>query len=240
MIFKIADFYIEINTAYAETQRFCRSYLCNNPPRVDFSVETTEADIDAELALAADSVVSSRIEAERLAVYRKICAVALAHDAFLMHCAVIEYEGRGYAFTAPSGTGKTTHIRLWRQVFGKDKVTVVNGDKPILRVIDGAVYAYGTPWCGKEGYNANTRVPLCGICFVERAAQNRICRISDVEAVPRLLGQVMVTDSADLAKQLELCDTLLAKIPMFRLECNMSAEAARVAYNGMRGGGEKA
>ncbi len=236
MVYKIADLYFDITSVYPQTAAYCRNYRCEDPPRIDTVIAMTEADILQEQETEGKGGEKPPLSAELewLALYRKICAFVLAHDAFLMHCAVIEYEGRGYAFTAPSGTGKTTHIRLWRQVFGKDKVTVVNGDKPILRVIDGVVYAYGTPWCGKEGYNANTRVPLCGICFIERGAQNRVSRMSDVEAAPRLLGQVMVTDSTDLARQLELCDILLESVPFYRLVCNTEPEAAHVAYEAMR------
>lgn len=237
MIYRIADFYIEIKARYERTKHLCSDYICANFPQIDFSVAVT----DAELAYEREEDIRLNGKAsfsdgyyEELAVYRKICAEVLKRDAFLMHGAVIEYEGKGYLFTAKSGTGKTTHIRLWKQLFGEDKVTIVNGDKPILRVIDGKIYAYGTPWCGKEGYNTNTRVELSGICFVHRAAENNIQRISAEAALPQLFSQVMITDSTDLAKQLELLDALVTRVPLYRLECNMHVEAARVAYEGMQ------
>ena len=159
----------------------------------------------------------------------------MAYDAFLMHCAVIGYEGRGYAFSAPSGTGKTTHIRLWQQVFGADKVQIVNGDKPILRRFGDTFYAYGTPWCGKEGYNTNTRVPLAGLCFVERWTENSIRRMTVEEAVPHLFTQIMVGDSPDLGRQMELADALLTDVPCYLLRCNMDPAAAVAARDGMQG-----
>ena len=235
MVCKLADFYIEINALYASTERFCAAYVCPPPEKCDFSVTMTEADIDSEIAHDPSGGRYTRAQYEPLALYRKICAALLARGAFLMHCAVIEYAGRGYAFTAPSGTGKTTHIRLWQAQFGADKVTIVNGDKPLLRVVGDTVYAYGTPWCGKEGYNVNTRVSLHALCFLERAAEHRICSISDAEAMPRLLSQVMVADSADIMRQMELLDALVTRVPLYRLCCNMEKEAAEVALAGMRG-----
>ena len=234
MICKIADYCIDIHALYPSTERFCAAYVCADPAQVDFSVEMCEADIDREATYDPAGRNFPRPHLELLALYRKICAELLRRDAFLMHCAVIEYEGRGYAFAAPSGTGKTTHIRLWQTLFGEDRVTIVNGDKPILRCMDGKMYAYGTPWCGKEGYQTNTRVPLHALCFLERAAHNRICRLSDTEAMPRLFAQLMIVDSTDLARQMELMDRLVTLVPMYKLDCNMDTEAAKVAYAGMR------
>lgn len=231
MICYIAEFFFEIKPRYRKLYTMCMPYACENASRIDYRVSIADTDIKTEIN-GDDSV--SFAAAEQIAVYRKICAYALAHDAFLMHCAVIEYEGHGYAFAAQSGTGKTTHIRLWQQLFGADKVTIVNGDKPLLRLIDGVFYAYGTPWCGKEGFNTNTRVPLNGLCFIERGERNSIRRMTDGEVIPRLFSQIMVTDSTDLAKQMELADNLLGKVPCYLLTCNMEIDAARVAYDGMR------
>ncbi len=236
MIIRIAEFYIDVEPQYHKLRQICMPYACEDAPRVDLCVRVTEEEMLAENG--GDPRVPLR-QLEVLAVYRKICAYALEHDAFLMHCAVIEYEGRGYAFSAPSGTGKTTHIRLWQEVFGADRVTIVNGDKPLLRLIDGVMYAYGTPWCGKEGYNTNTRVPLCGLCFVTRGEENAIRPMSAEEAIPHLFSQIMVTDSTNLARQMELADALLDKVPAYLLTCNMEPEAARVAYEGMRQGGKR-
>ena len=233
MIYKIAGFFIEIKNRYSYFRVKCKDYEYNGCEAADFKVEISDAEIEAEKATETGEPVSNGYY-ESLAIYRKICANVLQRNAFMMHGAVIEYEGNGYLFTAKSGTGKTTHIRLWQQLFGEENVTVVNGDKPILRVIDEKVYAYGTPWCGKEGYNTNTCVPLAGICFLEREKENSIKKISDAEALPRLFSQIMIHDSADLAKQLELVDALLERVPTYLLKCNMEIDAAKVSYDGMK------
>lgn len=233
MVLRIADFYIDLANKGEVFKRLCKDYLCENPPYIDFTAEITEKDVAYEKALAGNSEIVGEGTYATNALYRKICAEILQRGGFLMHGVVIEYEGRGYLFTAKSGTGKTTHVLQWKKLFGDDKVTIVNGDKPIIRFIDGKVYAYGTPWNGKEHYGTNGRVELSAICFVERSEENSIERISDEKALPRLFSQIMIHDSSDLAKQLELVDKLLCKVPTYLLNCNISTDAAKVAYEGM-------
>lgn len=235
MVYKIADFYFDIKNISEQTQQFFVGYLCTDCDRVDAEICVTNTDLEyeAEQSQLELNTEISRNECESLAVHRKISAFLLSRDAFLMHGALIEYDGKGYLFTAQSGTGKTTHIRYWKKRFGKENVTVVNGDKPFIRFLNGKVYAYGTPWNGKEHYGTTGSTELHGICFLSRSETNEIQRISSELAVPLLFSQIMISDSSDLAKQMELVDALLAKVPTYLLKCNMSEEAAEVAYRGM-------
>ena len=157
----------------------------------------------------------------------------VSFQAYLLHCAVIEYNGEGYAFAAKSGTGKSTHIELWRKKFGEN-VHIVNGDKPIMRFVDNRLIAYGTPWCGKEGLNSNTSVPIKAICFIERAENNSIRRINTDEAISRIFHQVLaLQDIQTVDAMVPLLDKTLRKVPCYVLGCNISEQAAEVAYNGM-------
>ena len=128
-------------------------------------------------------------------------------------------------------------VLLWQEYFGKENVRIINGDKPILRYIDGKFYAYGTPWCGKEGFNINGRVELCGVSFIKRAKQNSIEKISETMALQNIMSQIMVADSADLFSQLELVGNLIETLPMYNLYCNKDLEAAKIAYLGMNKNG---
>lgn len=236
MIYRIADFNIEIACIYSGTAKMLEPYLYNQDAAADFSVFATDAEIaemDAEFKKLYGDTKHNASYIERLVIHKKISDEVLSRDAFMMHGALVEYEGTGYMFTAQSGTGKTTHVCLWKKVFG-DGVHIVNGDKPILRLIDGELYAYGTPWCGKEGYNINTRVKLSKLCFVSRADDNSIVKISEIEAISRLMSQVEIVESRDLAAQLAMLDVLVSKCDMYLLKCNMDDEAATVAYNGMK------
>lgn len=173
---------------------------------------------------------------ESLAVYRKLCGLLLPQDILLFHCSSLELDGRAYLFTAPSGTGKSTHARLWRQVFG-DRVTMINDDKPLLRrQPDGSWKVYGTPYGGKDDLQTNTSQTICGIVLLERAPENHIERVSARDAFPRLLAQTYhdPNDPAALLRTMDLVGAL-AQLPVFRLGCTISEEAVHTAYQALKG-----
>lgn len=137
---QIAEVLVAIENRYAFTERLCADYIVDVlPDESNFSVSATPEEIAAENS---DEGTFSPAYCESLALYRKICTRMLDYDAFLFHAAIVSYAGRGFAFAAKSGTGKSTHIAQWMRALGDD-VTVVNGDKPILRwrsgeAVDGA------------------------------------------------------------------------------------------------------
>jgi len=104
-----------------------------------------------------------------------------------------------------------------------------------MRFLDGALYAYGTPWCGKEFWHTNARTKVKAFCFVERASENTIRRIGADEAVIRMFYQILTpADLAEVDAVFPLLDKTLRDIPCYVLGCNISEEAAEVAYNGMK------
>ncbi len=159
----------------------------------------------------------------------------LQFDGMLLHASAVMMDGRAYLFSAPSGTGKSTHTRLWQQTFGKDRAQILNDDKPALRLEDGVWYAYGTPWSGKHDISINIRVPVAGIAMIERSGTNRIEPFGGREAVFAILEQtVRPRDAAARIKLLELMDQLLTQVPVWKLHCNMDPEAAVIAYTAMK------
>lgn len=170
---------------------------------------------------------------ETLAVYRKIAEHLLSCDTLLFHGSVIAVDGEGYLFTAKSGTGKSTHTRLWREYFG-ERAIMVNDDKPLLHVTDSGVTAYGTPWDGKHRLSTNIAVPLKGICILTRDTTNHIEQAEPHAVYPLIVQQTNRSLSSDGMKQtLSLIDRMLNVVPVYRLGCNMDTEAARMAYEGM-------
>lgn len=230
---KIADLNICINNKYNYVYSLCKEYLIDKPEKTDIEVSATEEQIDQELKDTGIPV--SRGYCEGVCIYRNLCKrLPMEFNAYLLHSALIEYEGRGYAFAAKSGTGKSTHISLWKKAFG-DKVRIINGDKPIIRYVNGEFIAYGTPWCGKEGLAVNDSVPLNAICFLERSAENSIVKISAADAVAKIVQQILTpSDLETLDSLFPLLDMTLTSVPCYVLGCNMDIEAAEVAYNGMK------
>ena len=204
-------------------------------------IRITQSDIDFEREKSAREDIKESIPIRRfsdayletLAVYRKIADCLLSCDTLLFHGSVIAVDGEGYLFTAKSGTGKSTHTRLWREYFG-ERAVMVNDDKPLLHITDSGVTAYGTPWDGKHRLSTNIAVPLKGICILTRNAKNHIEPVEPHAVYPLIVQQTNRSLSADGMKHaLSLIDRMLHVVPVYRLGCNMDIEAARVAYEGM-------
>lgn len=157
----------------------------------------------------------------------------LDYDTLLLHGSCVAVDGVGDLFTAKSGTGKSTHTRLWREVFGT-RAVMVNDDKPLIRVTETGAIVYGTPWNGKHRLGENISVPLHAICVLERDTVNHIEPVEKKSIYPILLQQThRPQDSAKMMKMLNLVDRLAANVELYRLGCNMEPNAAKVAYEGM-------
>jgi len=113
-------------------------------------------------------------ECEYIWTGASFCRHLLDYEGMVLHASALAYEERAYLFSAPCGTGKSTHARQWQEHFGSDKVQIINDDKPALRLTDGSFYVFGTPWSGKSEYSLNVQVPLQAICFLEQSAHNWI------------------------------------------------------------------
>jgi hypothetical protein len=144
-------------------------------------------------------------------------------------------DGYAYLFSAPCGTGKSTHTSLWRKTFGEDRVLMLNDDKPALRLEDGRWYAYGTPWSGKTAQNINMRVPLGGICVLTRGETNEIAPFGGTRAALALMEQTARPGMVEgRGSMLELIDKLLTMVPVWKLQCTPTEEAARVSQKAMQ------
>ena len=237
----IAGMAVSITSIYRDVHEYCRDYAADAAP--ELAVATTRADIEfererslreAELNGRAPCVSSDGV-LEELAVYRKIAERAPERGVILFHGSALAADGEAYLFTAPSGTGKSTHARLWRELLG-DRVVMVNDDKPLLRIGEAGVTVCGTPWNGKHRLGTDISVPLRAVCFLHRAKENAIRPTDRSESYAALLQQVYrPLDPAALAATLRLVDRLAETVPMYRMGCNMEPEAARVAFEAMKG-----
>ncbi len=227
---KIADLIVAISNKYPFVEDACKKYMVESDT-FDFSVEATQEEIDAERDISEEIFSDGYLES--VCIYRNIAKELPKYDAFVFHCAAIEYNNMAFCFAARSGTGKTTHIKLWRKVFG-DKVSPINGDKPIFRYIDDVLYVYGTPWSGKENFNTNAGYPLKALCFIERATINSIEPLSVYPALNKALKQIYLPKDKDLFNNtLTLTERMLSTTPIWLLKCNISEEAAIIAFNAM-------
>ena len=231
---KVADCVIAIDSRYDYIKEYCKDY-CVSDSKEDISISVTEQEIRAEQSLD-DAQVFPVDYLETLAVLRKIAEYLAGINRILFHGVVISYNGEnGYMFTAVSGTGKSTHARLWKRYL-KDAVEVVNGDKPIIAVENGQAVAYGTPWAGKEGWQKNRSVQLKGICIVERGTTNEIRRVNPMQYFDTLFRQLHIPRDREAAgKTLELFDALMQAVPVYVLKCDISEEAVKCSFEELTG-----
>ena len=238
---RLADVNIGISSIYDEVYKLCSGYLSEGEP--ELSVSTSQEDIAHERE---KSIREAQIEGlpqteypasylETLAVYRKIAERMPQYDTLLFHGSCVAVDGCGYLFTAPSGTGKSTHTRLWRQLLG-ERAVMVNDDKPLLHIGAETVTAFGTPWDGKHHLSRRMAVPLRGLCILERAPANHIERVAPREALLPLMQQIYrPADVAAMSKTMTLLERLTKAVPLYRLCCLPDLDAAELAYQMMEG-----
>ena len=224
----LAGYPFTIDNRYEYVKALCRDYWTQKPGEL---ITVRKEDIARE---ETDGGLWPAPYLESLAVYRAICERLVARDVVLFHCSALAYRQRGYLFAAPSGTGKSTHTRLWREVLG-DAVRMINDDKPLLKVTAEGVTVHGTPFAGKEGLQENSSAPAAGIILLHQAEANHIRRLSSQEAYPMLLNQTYrPKDGAGLMKTLELVQCL-SELPVYSMGCTISREAVALAVQTLTG-----
>lgn len=228
MICKIADLVTNIPTAGGLSLR-CGEYRIETNLPIQIEIREEDFRYDIMLELTDDQKIYLQSGAQ---FYRKL----LDYQGMMLHASAVELDGRSYLFSGSSGRGKSTHTRIWQQIFG-ERAIVFNDDKPALRRIDGKWYAYGTPWCGKDGINQNRKVPLAGICFLVQSSENRIRRLDTKEALGRIIEQTTrrITSPERMAKLLALIEKLIQEIPVYELENRPEPEAVLLSYQTMCG-----
>lgn len=232
MVYEIAGLRVRIENKYGFTTKFCREYLSDDQESpVDIIATASEEEFAAERSLS-DEFSDGYIE--NICLYRSICMQMPAFGRMLVHCSVLEYDGNAYAFLGRSGTGKSTHTKLWLKYLSPTRV--INGDKPILEYKDGGFIAYGTPWMGKERWGTRAQAPLKGLCFLKQAKVNSIRKLSIAEASTRLFTQILIpSEEKNAIATLELTDKIVTQVPAYLLQCDISEEAAKKSFEAMTG-----
>lgn len=156
--------------------------------------------------------------------------VILHFDGIVVHASTIVYDGKAVTFTAPSGTGKSTHTELWKKYY--PETININDDMPAVRIINDKFYAFGTPWCGKTTINKNMSAPLHAMVFIERAEECSISEITPMEAFVRMMRELPISpfkSQSDL--MMSMMNKLFSKVPAYLLKCNISKDAVETVKN---------
>ena len=231
---EVAGLATYVQPLFFSTREYCRLYLTEWDP--EFFIEVTREDLihqQAALDQEADQEGLRRRTftdyfLERTVIQEKIAEKLLERDTLLLHGSTVAVDGQAYLFTAPCGTGKSTHTRLWRELFG-DRAVMVNDDKVFLQLRPDGVLAYGSPWTGKHGIGTNISMPLKGICFLQRGTENRIQKAMPEKWLPELIHQCFMPEQ----RYFPLVSQLAQMIPLWEMSCTKDPQAAAIAYEAM-------
>ncbi len=228
-LYKILSLNVLIEYNYKYTYKFLEEFLAPIDAEPDICIAVTDSELKAELELSEIKIVDV---VENSLILRKLANLLLKErGVVLFHASAISYNGGAYLFTAPSGTGKSTHTALLKSLLG-DEVTYINDDKPFLALKDGVIHVYGSPWCGKHRLSNNISAPLKAIVKINRSAVNTVERLSSKEALKLLLEQAYSYDDVEaVSALLDIINLTLKEVRLFKLNCNVSEEAARLSLN---------
>ena len=236
---QIAGHAAAVTGLFESTPHQFSRYLTDRAP--DFAIRVTKEDLlfeQAELDReAAEEGFRRRCFTdpflERAAIQRKFAEYLLNRSILLLHGSTVAVDGRAYLFTARSGTGKSTHTRLWMQQFA-GRALMVNDDKPFLQITDTGVLAHGSPWSGKHGLDSNVCLPLAGICLLERGSENVIRPASPEEMLPMLFHESYEGQDPAIAETYRiLVESVARQVPLWQMRCTRDPEAATVAHSAM-------
>ena len=166
----------------------------------------------------------------RFALWIAYGLVTMPHQTVAIHTSVIEYKGRTVLFLGESGTGKSTHTRLWRENI--EGAVLLNDDSPMLRIIDGKPWMFGSPWRGKTPCYKQESYPLAACVRLSQAPYNKIQRLSIPQAYAALHPSCPPDFAYDDALYDYISETIgevLAQVPLYHLACLPDADAARLS-----------
>lgn len=234
VVYKIADVIFKTNHIYNYTPQQLKNYIYNGKDKIAVEFLITDFDIQKEREFAEDIENFSDAYLESLALFRKLGNYMLNYaDGIIFHSSAVAVDGQAYLFTAPSGTGKSTHARLWKEMLD-ERLVYINDDKPIIRFVEGEFYAYGTPWNGKHALDNNMRAKIKAICRINQGVENKIKEISPQEMLFVILRQTIRPENEKEADKLFiLIDRLLKSVKCYSLDCNISRQAAELSFGVM-------
>lgn len=227
MIYEIAGLKIEMEPKYGRLARQSESYASSGTPVMRIKAEP---DDETQIALARLSAE----EREYICCGASFCRSLIGHGRFFLHASAVVHEGEAYLFSAPSGTGKSTHTALWRELFPESYI--LNDDKPVLCPEKGGVTVWGTPFSGRTDLQVNRCVPLGGICFLKQDAENRIRPVAETEALALMLNNTWRPKSSQgMERLLDLIEQVVTRSHVYELRCTGEPEAAQLSHNAMKG-----
>lgn len=229
-VYKIAGLNILIEYFYNETSILLNKFKVEDFSNIDFEIIITKLDIEKQMEL---TKINEPSFVENQCILDKLSSILLSkYQGFIFHGSSICYDNNGYVFTAPSGTGKSTHVNNLVKVL-KDKIKYVNDDKPIIKIEKNALYLYGSPWEGKHFLGNNIKAKLKAFIFIIRDKCNSIKEVDFFEFLPKILSQSQKPkNSTEGQKLLDIISAINnLGVKFYVLKCNKDVSSAKLTID---------
>lgn len=228
-MYNIAGINVDMAPKYLRTLRQSEAYLTDEASESDIRIRLSDEFLEQKQRENPHLTIE---DCEYIWLGSEFYELLPEFGGLLLHSSAVVYKGEGFLFSAPCGTGKSTHTQIWLKRF--EGAYILNDDKPAIRLTKDGFYVYGTPFSGKTDLNVNEGVPLRGICMLERGKENSIEKADPEAALFGILNQTVRPVSEErMDKLLKILDKLITTVPVYKLCCNMELEAAEVSYRGM-------
>ena len=227
MIYEIAGLKVEMEPKFGRLMRQSAAYKSSGKP-----VITVKPNPQDEKHVVMD--IPSEEEREYICCSAAFCRDIIRHGRFFLHASAVVYEGEAYLFSAPSGTGKSTHTALWRELFPESYI--LNDDKPVIWPEREQITVWGTPFAGKTNLQVNKGVLLKGICFLKQGSENYIQQVSEDKALAMMLNNTWrPRDAHRMNLLLDMIEQTVMQVKVYEMSCTRELEAAEFSYRVMKG-----
>ena len=227
MKYLIADFVTEYDVKYENLKNLLNPFEYTGERDTEIKLDVSDDRINKLLLKMTPETTIE--QAEEFACSGAFNRAIIKHNAVFIHSSALIYDGEAYLFSADSGVGKSTHTKLWRQAFG-DKVQMINDDKPVVRIYNDKVIAYGTPFDGGSKIANNISAPLKAIVFIERGEENSVRIPTTTEIIKNLYkSSTRFINKENASIMLENFGKLIGLTKFYILTCNTDITSAYVA-----------
>ena len=227
MIYEIAGLKVAMEPRFERLKKQSEAYRsCGEP------VMLVKPDPLDEVRVAANR--NSAANQEYICCSAAFCRGIVPLGRFFLHASAVVHEGEAYLFSAPSGTGKSTHTALWRELFPESYI--LNDDKPVILPQKERITVWGSPFAGKTDLQVNRGVPLKGICFLKQGSENQIRQITEEQALALLLNNTWRPGDNDrMNLLLDMMEQVVTHTKIYEMSCTKEIEAAELSYKMMKG-----
>lgn len=233
---KIADETFTIEALTERVAPYFTPYLTDTAG--GFVISPTQKDLELMREKIIDSKADLRMTnptvLEFLVIHEKTAREMIKRGVLLVHGSAVVADGNAHLFIAPSGTGKSTHTRLWLSLLG-DRAFIINDDKQLIRITDSGAVVYPTPWGQVKVADAGVSAPLKSITVLYRG-KNNISEITETQMFPELFKASLRGETpSETLEIVNLQKKLMSKVSLYKMTCEPTIEAAETAYKTIAG-----